>query len=219
MNMHERLSVLTPPAVEPVSEAEAMAHLRLGSEEELGLLHGHIRAARQMVEAWTQQALITQSWRLFLDSWEEGAQSVSGMAWWDGTRQGAVNGSMARFIEIPKPPLRTIDLVALLNDADQQTTWAAANYFADAASMPGRLVLRSAASTPIPQRAANGLQISFTCGYGDSAGSVPAPLRQAVLMLTAHLFEHRELLHRAADVAVALVGVRALLAPYRTARL
>lgn len=216
MKMQERLSLIAPPLIEPVSVAEAMAHLRLESEAEAALLHGQIRAAREIIEAWTERALITQSWRLFLDRWPAGPGDE---AWWDGVRQGAMAQGTARFIEIPKPPLRSIDLVALFDDADQQTTWPAANYFADTAGMPGRVVLRNGVSAPSAGRAAGGVQISFTCGYGDSAGDVPSPLRQAMLLLSAHFYEQREVLQPAPGMTAAPLGVRALLAPYRAARL
>lgn len=215
MMITERLSLLSGPAVEPVGEAEAMAHLRLDDDAELALVHGHIRAAREFVEAWTGRALISQSWRLSLDGWPRGG----GDAWWDGARQGAMAQAAARYIEIPKPPLRSIDLVALFNDADQQTVWTAANYYTDTQSAPGRLVLRNTSSAPAPERAANGLQISFSCGYGDAGGDVPAALRQAVLMLAAHFFEQREVAANFSGALPAPMGARALLAPYRLARL
>ncbi|MEQ1887568.1 MAG: head-tail connector protein [Alphaproteobacteria bacterium] len=214
--IRERLSLLSAPAIEPVSEAEALAHLRIDSEDELALMLGHIRTARQMVESWTGRALISQGWRWMMDSWTY----AGGDAWWDGVRQGAVRAGAARFIEIPKAPLQAVVSVTLFNDADQGVAWSPDNYFADTASTPGRLVLRNTASAPQPQRAANGLQIDFTCGYGVGQGDVPAPLRQAVLMLTAHYFENREVLQSADSRAQVLpLGVHNLLAPYRMMRL
>lgn len=213
--MSEWLNLLSGPAVEPVSAAEAMAHLRVEGEDDLALLHGYIRAAREMVEISTGRALITQSWRMSLDGWPP----LAGGAWWDGIRQGAMAQGAARFVEIPKPPLRSIELIALFNDADQQTVWAAANYFADTAAAPGRVVLRNTASAPSALRAASGLQISFTCGYGDGPSDVPAALRQAVLMLSAHFYEHREVVAGAGGAGRMPMGVGALLGPYRLARL
>jgi len=214
--IRERLSLISAPAIEPVSEAEVMAHLRTGSEDELALMLGHIRAARQMVESWTGRALISQSWRWMLDGWPGHTMQD----WWDGVRAGAIGAGAARFIELPKAPLLSVSAVTLFNDADQPTLWAAANYFADTASTPGRLVLRNAASVPLPQRSANGLQIDFTCGYGVGPGDVPAPLRQAVLMLTAHYFENREVMTGAgSENQILPLGLHALLAPYRMMRL
>ena len=202
MMIQERITLLNGPAVEPVTGAEAMAHLRLDSEEELAQLHGAVRAARNAVESWTGRALITQSWRLVLDVWP-----------------GAVGGSPARFIEMPKPPLISVQQVALFNDADQQSVYDAAFYFVDAASAPGRLVLRNTAEAPVAQRAANGLQIDFTCGYGAAPGDAPPPLRQAVLMLAAHYFENREVLRQPGGGEALPFGLAAMLAPYRIVRL
>ncbi len=214
--IRERLSLLSAPAIEPVSEGEAQAHLRISSEDELALMLGHIRTARQMVESWTGRALISQSWRWMLDGWPGHVPQD----WWDGARQGAISTGTARFIEMPKAPLLSVSAVTLFNDADQATVWAAANYYVDTASVPGRLVLRNTASAPMPQRSANGLQIDFTCGYGAGPGDVPAPLRQAVLMLCAHYFENREVMQNADGGAQVLpLGVHALLAPYRMMRL
>lgn len=214
--IRERLSLLSAPAIEPVGEAEALAHLRISNEDELALLHGHLRAARLMVESWTGRALISQTWRWMLDAWP----GQAGSEWWDGVRQGAISAGRARFIEIPKAPLISVSSVTLFNDADQGVVWAAENYFADTASIPGRLVLRNAASAPAPQRAANGLQIDFVCGHGAGPGDVPAPLRQSLLMLTAHYFENREVMRDADGGASVLpMGVQALLAPYRIMRL
>lgn len=217
MSMQSGLTLLSAPALEPVSEAEMMAHLRLGSEQEAGLLHGHIRAARHLVESWTGRALISQSWRWFLDAWPE----ISAEGWWDGVRAGAITHAASRFVEIPKAPLRSIDSVILFDDADQQVVWNASNYFADIAGTPGRLVLRNGAVTPRGGRAASAIQISFTCGFGDAPSDVPAPLRQAVLMLAAHYFENREVLAGTGNggAAVLPLGVQSLLTPYRMMRL
>ena len=57
------------PLIEPVTLAEAKAHLRLEQASEDPLIEGLIRAAREEVEKTTGQALIEQSWRLTLDDW------------------------------------------------------------------------------------------------------------------------------------------------------
>ena len=52
----------TAPAVEPISLAEAKAHLRLDASDEDALLTALITAARMFVERTLGVALITQSW-------------------------------------------------------------------------------------------------------------------------------------------------------------
>ena len=61
--------LLTPPAVEPLSLAEAKTFLRLETAEEDPLIAAFISAARLHVETQTGLALVTQSWRMVLDCW------------------------------------------------------------------------------------------------------------------------------------------------------
>lgn len=61
------------------------------------------------------------------------------------------------------------------------------------------------------------MRIMFRAGYGDDATSVPAPLRQAILQMTAHWFENRgESFSRGTAMPAA---IEALLAPYKPVRL
>ena len=57
------------PAVEPVSLAEAKAHLRVTSTSEDLLIASLITAARVHLEVMLSCAFITQSWSWFLDDW------------------------------------------------------------------------------------------------------------------------------------------------------
>lgn len=59
------------------------------------------------------------------------------------------------------------------------------------------------------------LEIDFTAGFGIDPADIPTPLRQALLLLIAHLYEHR------GDSAAPPVPmmVEALIAPYRGLRL
>ena len=60
---------ISAPAAEPVTLAEAKAHLRVVDAVEDTLISGLIKAAREEVEAATGLALISQNWRLYLDCW------------------------------------------------------------------------------------------------------------------------------------------------------
>lgn len=71
---------------------------------------------------------------------------------------------------------------------------------------------------PRPMRRVAGIAIDFTAGYGDAA-AVPAPLKQAVLMLAAHWFEHREPVSFGEARTEIPATVSALAAPYRRMRL
>ncbi len=57
-------------------------------------------------------------------------------------------------------------------------------------------------------------EIGFTAGYGTDPADIPTPIRQALLLLVAHLYEHRE-----GDIPPLPLMVGALLQPYRGVRL
>src|SRR4051812_9447312 len=61
--------LLTPPAVEPVTLADAKAYLRIDNDDDDAVISALIAGARSHIEAQTRRALITQSWRLVRDAW------------------------------------------------------------------------------------------------------------------------------------------------------
>ena len=63
------LNLITPPAVEPVTLADAKAHLKVDTTDDDALITALITAARARAEWHTGRALITQSWTLWLDAW------------------------------------------------------------------------------------------------------------------------------------------------------
>jgi uncharacterized phiE125 gp8 family phage protein len=61
--------LLTPPALEPVSLADAKHFLRVAHDDDDDVIAALIAAARVHVEAQTRRALIEQIWRLVRDAW------------------------------------------------------------------------------------------------------------------------------------------------------
>ncbi|HZP20087.1 MAG TPA: head-tail connector protein [Bauldia sp.] len=184
-------ALITGPALEPVSLAEAKAHLRLDTDDDDQLVTAAIAAARVHVEAATRRALIEQEWRVYLDAWPK-----------------------RRIVTIPVAPLIAVDAVTVFDHTGDPVPVDAGDYEVDTVSVPGRLVL----SSPLPVivgRAVNGIEIDVTAGYGPSSVDVPAALRQAVMMLVAHWYEHRGAVGHDLALAAAPLGFEALVAPYR----
>lgn len=205
------LTLVTAPASEPLSLAEAKAHLRIESADDDSLISALIAAARQAAEAHMRRALITQTWRLTLDGFPAAPRP-----WWDGERQGAdmpgaSTSGHGSVIEMPRPPLVSVTSVTAYDDADNATVASASSYFVDADAEPGRVVLRSGQTWPVAGRVANGVEVLFVAGYG-AASAVPQAIRQGMLMLIGALFENREA-EAAADALP--LGVAALWRPYR----
>lgn len=184
-------ALLTPPALEPVTLADAKAHLRIDGGDDDQLLTAAIAAARVHVEAMTRRVLIEQGWRVYFDHWPR-----------------------KRIVTIPVAPLLGVDAITVYDAAGDPLVLSEDDYEVDTASVPGRLVL--AATVPIVVgRTVNGIEIDVTAGYGASSVDVPAPLRQAVMMLVAHWYEHRGAVGHDLAVAVPPFGFDALIAPYR----
>lgn len=189
------LELIRPPAVEPVSIAEAKAHARIDTADDDAFVASLITTSRLSIEAALGLGLVSQDWRIRLD---------------------AVPRS--RSIDLPMRPLATVLAVRVRDGTGGAVTLAASDYEVDAASVPPRIALLPAAVAQ-PGVRFGGVEIDVTVGFGETAAMVPAPIRQALLMLVAHWYEHRE------PVAAGSVPMRvpdtvdALLAPYREVRL
>ncbi len=189
------LQQVTGPAVEPLSVIEAKEHLRVDGTSEDTLISSLILTSRLHIEAALGLALITQSWRHFLDRWPKGGE-----------------------VRIPLRPLQSVSEIRTYDVGGGSTAVATETYVVDAVSNPGRVVPVGGV-WPIPGQAANGIEIEFVAGYGDSAADVPAPIRQALLLLVAHWYEHRDPVEIGNPGVAIPAAVSRLLKPYRQARL
>jgi uncharacterized phiE125 gp8 family phage protein len=190
------LILTSGPAAEPVTLAEAKAHLRVDGTAEDTLIASLIVTSRLHVEAAAGLALITQGWSWYIDAWPPG-----------------------HVLKLPLRPVQSIAAVRLYDEAAAATTVDPATYFLDGAAAPPRLVRHGALPWPRPGRIVNGIEIAFTAGYGTTAADVPPPIRQAILLLVAHWHEHRSPLEEGAHPAPLPDMVSELLAPFRAVRL
>lgn len=184
------------PAVEPVTLAEAKAHLRVDHADEDAFIASLIVTSRLHIEAALGLALITQGWTEGVDAWPAG-----------------------REIELSLRPVQSIDLVRVVTGPSTFATLSALDFVLDGSAAKSRIVWQAAASRPIPAQAASGIEIAFTAGYGDAAADVPAPIRHALLILLAHWYEQREPVEVSDKVLPLPSMVGDLLAPYRGRRL
>jgi uncharacterized phiE125 gp8 family phage protein len=158
------LQLLTPPASEPVTLAEAKAHLKLDTSDDDALVTTLITAARARAEWHTGRAFVTQRWCLRLDEWPH-----------------------HNAVEIPLPPLVSVEEIAVTDASGIRTVLDPAVYRVDIASAPGRVMF---ADHPPSLRRRDCVEVSFTAGYGD-ASAVPASVKEAILEIVADLHTHR----------------------------
>jgi uncharacterized phiE125 gp8 family phage protein len=183
--------LLTGPAVEPITLAEAKQFIRVEHDDDDDLITALIAGSRAYVEAQTRRALITQTWRLTRDAWPE-------------------SGRLA-VLPVPLVSLNAARIYKA-NGATQALDVAA--FTVDKIAAPAMLAFTGDALAA-PERPVGGIEIDVTCGYGDTAESVPEPLRQAIRQLIAHWYENRTIAVVSGEIAMMPATVSALIGPYR----
>ena len=157
------------PDEEPLTLAEAKDHLRVDITDDDFNIELYLTAARETLEEWAHRAFVTQTCRLFLDRFPKGYE-----------------------ILLPRPPLQSVTHIKYYDTDNIPTTWAAANYFVDTDSDPGRVILAYNVSWPTTTlRPASGVEIEYVAGYGGPQ-TVPRTWKQAILLTLGHWYENRE---------------------------
>lgn len=161
------LKLIIAPAVEPVTLAQAKAHLRVTTDEDDALIVRLIIAARMRAEATTWRRLCTQTV--------------------DYVRDRAPCG----VLELPCPPVQSITDVKYIDDAGVERTLSALLYQVDVISEPARIKPAYGESWPSVREQLNAFTVRMVCGYGGSA-QVPSDIQSALLLMIGHYYEHRE---------------------------
>jgi uncharacterized phiE125 gp8 family phage protein len=177
----ESIRVLSQPAVEPVTLYEAKVHLRVDTDDEDVLLAALIRAARVRCEQHTRRSFITQTIRYSSDRMPdfEGNWLTSERSIWAG-------------VELPRPPFRSLVAVSYATDTRDAIPLDPAEYrISSGGDEPSRLMLRGPFIQALP-REFDAVTVDYVAGYGDRGIDVPDPLRQAVLVTVASMYEDRE---------------------------
>ena len=184
------ITIVTPPASEPISLAEAKLFLRVDHNTEDNLIASHVGAAREAVEAGIGRALVTRRVRESLDIWRRDAA------------QGAVLGI---------GPVTNVVAVRLLANNGAQSVIDPERYRLEGNRDRPRLVFPS--GFPATLRSAGGIEIEYDCGYAEEASDLPVALRVATMQIVASLYELRQGEGGIPETA------RALMRPFAPARL
>ncbi|RAH99199.1 hypothetical protein DLJ53_21880 [Acuticoccus sediminis] len=182
------------PADAPVTLAEAKAHLRVDHDDEDELIEHLVRTATEYLDGHhgiLGKAIITQTWEEDVTAWRGGPLALQ-----------------------VGPLQNVVSLVVVDADGTVASSVDLSGYRVD--TNHGCLVPLRGTSVPRTE-ADQRVFVRYTAGYGDAPGDVPAPLRQAMLLLIGAWYENRE--GTAIGVSVASIpssfNVHALLAPIR----
>jgi uncharacterized phiE125 gp8 family phage protein len=204
------LKVVTPPAAEPLSTAEAKLHLRVDHTSDDTLITALIVAAREHVENYLVGSLVEQTRAAYLSSWP-----------------------YAPF-RLPCGPVQEIDSVKYTDSDGTENTLSTDVYYL---TPGGELARKPNQTWPTGRLYGPGaIEITYVTGYPpqvtvipgegddpdteetDYGANIPQAIKQAMLLLIGEWYEQRE---AAADTKYAIQtipwGVKQLLAPYREA--
>ena len=159
--------VTTLPATEVLSRSEVKNYLKVDVTTDDTLIDTLITAARQWIENHCALGLLPQT-------------------------------ILETFDELPAPgvlrlgvsPVRDVSAITYLDTAGAEQTLSTSIYKADTVSLPARIIRRSGQTWPVVNEEKSAASAIYTVGY-DNASAVPAPIRQAMLLTIADMYDNR----------------------------
>lgn len=188
------LNRTSAPAETPITSAEAKAHLRVTHTDEDTLISALIDAVTEHLDGrrgFLGRCLVTQSWEYRVDVFPE-----------------------CGIIEIPLPPLVSVESVKYIDDAGDEQTLSTDDYVVDTATHIGQVRRAYDVDWPVTRDEKYAVRVAFTAGFG-AASSVPQPIKNAMFMLIKHLYENRSEVTNDTVLSEMPLGARYLLGSYR----
>lgn len=188
------LPVLSAAPAQPVlTLAEVKVHCRIDHSDEDVLLTSLTLAATSHLDGWNGmlgQCLVTQDWQRDFDQW--------------------------CVFELPLEPVQSVTAITYFDEAGDKQTVAPDVY--DVHHRATRTVVgcRANKSWPLADFAKGPVTVVWRAGFGD-VDAVPQAIKQAMLLLIGHWYEHREAVIVGTIASSLPIAVSTLLAPYRRA--
>lgn len=175
-----RLDLVSAPATEPVTVAEAKTQLRIDTNNDDAYLATLITTARETAESYSGRAFITQTWKMWMDCWPDIDPNHYGTAY---------------YINMPKSPLQSVTHIKTYSSDDTATTFSIDNYrvstYSGLFSKPGRISLINGNVWPAYTRDTDGIEIEFVCGYSSNESDIAQTIKNAILLEVAARYENR----------------------------
>lgn len=194
---------VTPPAVQPVTEAEVWDFLRVpllgdpAEPEDKDTIADMLAAAVAHFDGRDGvlgRQLVTATWRLDLDGFPACGEAI----------------------RLPLPPLQLVESVTYTDASGDVRTLPATDYtVAGIGGDAGRIQPAYGKSWPSTRRVPEAVSVTFRCGYGNTGDDVPAPIRSAIMQTVATRYENREDVVIGLSVSELPEGAAEIVAAYR----
>jgi uncharacterized phiE125 gp8 family phage protein len=186
------LKIATAPSEEPVTLAEMRLQLGITQASDTGrdaLITSRIKSARRVAESYMRRAIITQTWDLYSDQFQESFDLL--------------------------PDLQTVTYVKYYDEAGVLQTLDSSYYQVD--TVNHRLARGYLMQWPLARQVLNAVQIRFVSGYGVTA-AVPEDIRDAIKFIVGHWENYQSDIERGGLLTRIPFAVEHLLSPYRDRR-
>ena len=180
-----QLKSTVPPAVEPVTVAEAKQHLVGFNDADALLIGDLIKRARAMVESDTGLAMIEQTYEYALPCWSR------------DLNQNYV-------VDLPRPPLRSVDSIQYYDAEGALQTLASTEYRTADHGLRARITEAYGKTWPaVEYNRPDAIVVTFTAGVYTETDGVIDPnsathmaaryeiAKQAILVMVDHLYRNR----------------------------
>ena len=181
------------PTAELISLADAKAQCRVTHSSEDGLIAELVAAATGWLDGYSGQlgqALIEQTW----------SQSFSCFP-------------ADRCLRLALGPLRGTPAVTYYDSAGQAQSFT--GFVAVSDVLGPKLVLGAQSSWPSVEDRPDAVTVTWQCGFGTTAASVPVPIIRAAKLLISHWYQNREAAITGTIVTELPLAVQALIRPLR----
>jgi uncharacterized phiE125 gp8 family phage protein len=170
----------------PVTLSEAKLHLKVDDTDDDDLIEQLLSAATTFCEKFQNRTYLNRTRYLYLDAFPD------------------------EMILVPNPPLVSVTSIVYVDTDGTDQTWASSNYEVDNTSEPGRITPAYNVSWPSARSVTNAVTVEYIAGYGAGTADTPDDVKNAIKLLVAHWYDHREAV---SDVQMieAPLGVKSLL--------
>lgn len=169
------LKLITDSTAEPVATSDIKRQVNLPTSftGDDAWIADAITGVRKLFERRIPggRAFINQTWDLTLDKFPKGDDAI----------------------EFPYPPLASITSIAYYDASGSTASLASSDYQTRLPTeQPGWIKPAVNKNWPSTQNREDAVTIRYVAGYGSAASNVPMPIRHAIKMQVAHLYENRE---------------------------
>lgn len=190
--MYNRKStrIVAPATAKPVALEDLKSYLRIDGYDDDALLNGFIAAATDQIEKYLNRFVINTTLELTLDGFsKEDDDRLDALG--AGMHTGYIGSYISKpsYIDLPYRPITSVTSIVTYDKANNENTFSSSAYRLD--STGGRVYLNSGYVWPADLRDYEAAKVTFICGYGATAESVPASVRHGIMQHAAAMYECR----------------------------